>query len=669
FYMSPEQIRDPRETDLRADIYSLGATLYHMICGDPPFGGTSIYDVMNRHMREPLISPRERAPDVPQALCDIIAKMMAKERDDRYQDYSLLIADLEHSLAGEGIVAQGAADLLQTQEKTKGPGLTETRAEQRYRPSRLPSTFLAPVAGVYALLCALALIAGMLLLFQGLRSSLGAVAAWVFAVSVLTLYAAYTVRLARNEGQALESDQQEARGSLLRGVLERLTGGLGLPMPQLYVTGGSTPLSLGYVFSFGRSVLKVSRGFLDALPEEDEMAETLALREIGRLCYGHSTVSALLDGPLRLFAGIVSPIQCLLYRRVGEKRPAARAGLLAAALAALAAIGTLVALLLHVWLWAGLAAGLFLAAGLLGQAVRRHAEYTADLFASAVLGDQWPVKCLIARQALLLPTQAKLLRQTIATDAAQPSPDDETTSATPVDGDEAKQAISHFSRTRSAGGSADWLHELLTGEPAAALRISALSGLGGGRSTRHKLLGRLLVVLGGFIGYARARRELPVPEPVRVRPYVLLGVAGGLLMGAGGVFLVPEAPSVRLGIAGYFAFASAVCAMALVLGAANVFVFRTQKGSRAEFAWSVLVSVFCYVLAGMTAIVAFGGSTGASTGLIMLTMFFPACVCAGAAAAVWARLRPLPRSRAAPQTPQGAAEQAPDKADNPDKAE
>ncbi len=409
------------------------------------------------------------------------------------------------------------------------------------------------------------------------------------------------------------------------------------------------------------------------------MTEALALREIGRLCYGHSTVSALLDGPLQFFAGLVSPVQWLLRRCADQKRPAARIGLLAAALAALAAIGALVALLLHEWVWAGLAAGFFLAAGLLGQAVRRHAEYTADLFASAVLGDQWPVKCLIARQALRLPAQAQLLRQAIATGASQPSPDDGAVSATPLDKDEAKQAISHFSRTRSAGGLSGRLHELLAGEPAAALRISALSGLGGGGlAAHHKLLGRLLEVLGGLMGYARARRELPVPESVRVRPYVLLGAAGGLLMGAGGMFLVPEASEVSdvgFEIARYFAFASAVCAMALVLGAASVLVFRKQRGSRAEFAWSVLVSVFCYVLVGMTAMAVFGGSTRASTSLIMLTMFFPAFVCAGAAAAVWARLRPLPRPRAAPQAsqapqaPQGAAGQVPDEADDPDKAE
>ncbi len=231
FYMSPEQIRNPRETDRRADIYSLGATLYHMICGEPPFGGTSIYDVMNRHMREPLRSAREMAPDVPQPLCDIIAKMMAKERDDRYQDYSALIADLEHSLAGEGVAAQGAAGLLQTPEKTKGPGLTEMRAEQRYRPSRLPSTFLAPVAGLYALLCVFALIAGVLLLFHGLRLEFGQVAAWAFAGSVLALYAAYTVRLARGAGEALESDQQEARGSLSGACWRGSRAAWGFPCP------------------------------------------------------------------------------------------------------------------------------------------------------------------------------------------------------------------------------------------------------------------------------------------------------------------------------------------------------------------------------------------------------------------------------------------------------
>jgi len=93
-YMSPEQANS-QPVDERTDIYALGAAFYHMICGRPPFEGDTPISVMYKHVNEPLPSPREIDPDIPEEVCAVIDKMMAKRPDDRYQTCEGALADLE----------------------------------------------------------------------------------------------------------------------------------------------------------------------------------------------------------------------------------------------------------------------------------------------------------------------------------------------------------------------------------------------------------------------------------------------------------------------------------------------------------------------------------------------------------------------------------------------
>ena len=95
--------------DFRTDIYSLGATLYHLVCGKVPYTGTT-FEVMTKQVREPLPSPKIHVPDLPDALCDVIRKMMAKAPGDRYSDYPALVADLDKLLKGERVSAAGFTD-------------------------------------------------------------------------------------------------------------------------------------------------------------------------------------------------------------------------------------------------------------------------------------------------------------------------------------------------------------------------------------------------------------------------------------------------------------------------------------------------------------------------------------------------------------------------------
>jgi serine/threonine-protein kinase len=82
-YVAPEQLfGDP--TDQRADIYNLGATLYHLLTGRPPFDGTTAAKMIAHHLSA--VPPaHEACADVPEALSAVVETMLAKDPADRYQ--------------------------------------------------------------------------------------------------------------------------------------------------------------------------------------------------------------------------------------------------------------------------------------------------------------------------------------------------------------------------------------------------------------------------------------------------------------------------------------------------------------------------------------------------------------------------------------------------------
>ena len=95
YYISPEQIRGEVKIDFRADVYSLGATFYHMVTGKLPFEGSTPAAVMHKHLKEPLIPPDHIVPTLSTGVGEVIETMMAKRRRDRYATIRDLITDLE----------------------------------------------------------------------------------------------------------------------------------------------------------------------------------------------------------------------------------------------------------------------------------------------------------------------------------------------------------------------------------------------------------------------------------------------------------------------------------------------------------------------------------------------------------------------------------------------
>jgi tRNA A-37 threonylcarbamoyl transferase component Bud32 len=97
-YMSPEQCRDAATVDHRADVYSLGCTLYALVTGRPPFDGDTAVELMTKQAYEAAIPPELVAARVPKELSAIIQRMMAKHPADRYQSMGEVVRVLEQWL-------------------------------------------------------------------------------------------------------------------------------------------------------------------------------------------------------------------------------------------------------------------------------------------------------------------------------------------------------------------------------------------------------------------------------------------------------------------------------------------------------------------------------------------------------------------------------------------
>jgi serine/threonine-protein kinase len=104
-YISPEQARGEEKIDIRTDVYSLGASLYHMATGTTPFSGANAMVVMTKHVTEFPDPPKKRNPSLSEGFNSLVTKMMEKRREDRYQDPDQLVAEMERLLRGEPAIA------------------------------------------------------------------------------------------------------------------------------------------------------------------------------------------------------------------------------------------------------------------------------------------------------------------------------------------------------------------------------------------------------------------------------------------------------------------------------------------------------------------------------------------------------------------------------------
>jgi serine/threonine protein kinase len=133
-YISPEQARDPREADVRSDLYSLGCTIFFMLAGRPPFAdGTMVQKLLQHQQDEPPAIETLR-PDIPRQFGEIIRRLMRKDPRERYQRPAELVADVLECADDLGIELSGPR-----------PTVAPLPGPQRYRVrNHLP--WLVPVA-------------------------------------------------------------------------------------------------------------------------------------------------------------------------------------------------------------------------------------------------------------------------------------------------------------------------------------------------------------------------------------------------------------------------------------------------------------------------------------------------------------------------------------------
>jgi serine/threonine-protein kinase len=84
-YMSPEQAKNSRKTDLRTDIWSMGAIMYELFSGQPPYVGETVGEVLALVLNESPRPLRELAPNLPPGMLAIVDKCLARDREDRYE--------------------------------------------------------------------------------------------------------------------------------------------------------------------------------------------------------------------------------------------------------------------------------------------------------------------------------------------------------------------------------------------------------------------------------------------------------------------------------------------------------------------------------------------------------------------------------------------------------
>src|SRR5262249_7552715 len=120
-YISPEQAMEPRDADIRSDIYSLGCTFYHALTGQPPVPEGTAAKKLHHHQSVLPLDPRQLNPAIPDEVAAILGRMMAKDPKDRYQRPEELVQHLMVVAQKLGVGPESSSGVLYIEAPLPGP--------------------------------------------------------------------------------------------------------------------------------------------------------------------------------------------------------------------------------------------------------------------------------------------------------------------------------------------------------------------------------------------------------------------------------------------------------------------------------------------------------------------------------------------------------------------
>jgi len=150
-YISPEHLTGA-PMDVRSDIYSLGATFFHMITGRFAFEGKSAAEIAKKHLQEQAQPAIEVNPDIPQEVSDIIMKMMEKNPKKRYQDAETLVDDLRIARRGKGQTSVASASKSKEAGISTSTSMTATGTRTKIKTTHTKKTETISATGTHSTL-------------------------------------------------------------------------------------------------------------------------------------------------------------------------------------------------------------------------------------------------------------------------------------------------------------------------------------------------------------------------------------------------------------------------------------------------------------------------------------------------------------------------------------